>query len=496
MEEQTETEEQGAADAAGFKLEAMRGYLRTARNGLKTRRRLIVLLALCGFALTGVVLRYFPRTYACVTSLVAVENGVLDSNTGGRPLAAAQSLLMRHENLEQVIKDTRLLETFPVRRPALLKVKDRIVLALFGPMDRKTKMQVMVATLETRVTVAVKESVLEISVEWSDADTAAELAEAIKDQFLRLRHDTEISAFQEKIEILDAHSAQSREEIGTLAEQMKAVLGSRADEALRGGAAAQPGAPAPRRTTVVRTTRAKTGEPNELAVDAKKKLTEARQRLAAAEGARAAKIAGEQAKLDELKLKFTPSHPQVITQQERLDIASDVPSELAVMRSDVADLEAQVKQVEGNSATQGTKSVAAVTSEARAAAGTVPLPADVLKLLEREDVDPALGAQMSSAVLRYSSLMNDVRGSKLALDTAQAAFKRRYQIVVPVEVPQDPIRPKPALIIGLGIFVSLLLSLLVPILLELRKGVLIERWQIEMLQLPILGELQLPAKKS
>lgn len=346
----------------------------------------------------------------------------------------------------------------------------------------------MVQTLEAKMKINVKESVLEITIEWSDPETTAALAEALKDEFLKLRHYAEVSAFQDKIGIFDTHSAQMREEIAALAEQMKSTLAARAADAT--GEPAKPGAP---RRTVVRTTRPKVVV-DEVAADNKKKLADARQRLAQEEGARAARMAAEQAKLDELKLKFTPSHPQVITQQERLANAADVPPSLAVLRSEVADLEGLAKQREGLAETS--QSVTAVTTEARAAASTVPLSTDVLKLLEREDVDPALGAQMSTAVLRYSSLMNDVRGAKLALDTAQAAFKHRYQIVLPVEIPEAPIRPKPWLIVLGGLVISLLLSLLVPIVLELRRGVLEDRWQIEKLQLPVLGELHLPAKKT
>ena len=46
--------------------------------------------------------------------------------------------------------------------------------------------------------------------------------------------------------------------------------------------------------------------------------------------------------------------------------------------------------------------------------------------------------------------------------------------------------------IGGGLFAALLLALLVPILLELRTGIIVERWQVQQLRLPILAELPLP----
>ena len=352
----------------------------------------------------------------------------------------------------------------------------------------------MVGTLETRLKVEVKDSVLEITAEWNDPVTCAELAEATRNEFLKIRHSAEISAFQEKIEILDVHAKELRSEVEALADQMKAALAARAEEVARTGTTA-PGGRAAALTPRAAAPAAKAAGPDEATLELKRKLAEAKQQLNAAEGMRSQRIAAEQAKVDELKLRFTASHPQVIMQEERLAIASDVPSELALLRSDVADLDAQIRQREGL-APAGKRSPNAVTPEARKAASTALLPADIVRLLEREDVDPALGAQMSSAVMRYSSLMDGVRGSKLALDTAQAAFKHRYQVVIPAEEPRNPIKPKPAIIIGAGVFLALLLALVVPILLELRRGVIVERWQMDLLQLPVLGELKLPPKSN
>lgn len=488
MDDETEAAEHG--DRGGFNPESLRSYIQFARGALSKHRKLSVLLGLSVLVLTVLAVRYIPKTYSCTTSLMAVENAVLDQNGGSRPLAAAEGLIMRHENLEQLIKDTGLVTTNWQRRPALLHLKDRIMDAIRGPMDHETKLSALVGTLETRLKVEVKDSVLEITVDWNDAVTCAELAEAAKDAFLKMRHAAEISAFQEKIEILDRHAAQSRQEIEGLAAQMKASLAERAEEVVRTGGATQP-----RRAGEPALGRAKeAGRPDEQQIELKKKLAEAQRQLSAVEATRSARMAAEQTKLDELKVRFTPSHPQVIAQEQRLAIASDVPSELALLRSDVGDMENQLRQREGLSkAGQSPKSL---NSEAREAASSALLPTDIIKLLEREDVDPALTAQMSSAVVRYSSLMDGVRGSKLALDTAQAAFKHRYQVVIPVEEPDSPSKPKPGLVAGIGVALALLLALLAPILLELRRGVLVERWQVDLLQLPVLGELRLPAKKS
>jgi hypothetical protein len=119
-----------------------------------------------------------------------------------------------------------------------------------------------------------------------------------------------------------------------------------------------------------------------------------------------------------------------------------------------------------------------------------------MKLLARDDSDPALTAQITGAIVRYGTLRDEVRAGKISLDTAQAAFNHRYKVVVPVEIPNKPIKPKPALLIGVGLFVSLLLALALPILQQLRAGTLVEYWQVHHLQLPVLGELKLPPRSG
>ncbi len=120
------------------------------------------------------------------------------------------------------------------------------------------------------------------------------------------------------------------------------------------------------------------------------------------------------------------------------------------------------------------------------------LPPDVTDLLRQDNLDPGLTAQLSSTVLKYGALRDDLLTTRIELDTAQAAFNHRYQVIIPAEAPTKPEKPKPGLIAGAGLFLTLLLGLLLPVVAELRKGVIIERWQVQQLQLPVLAELHLP----
>jgi len=346
MEEAPEgTEEE--ANEGGLNVEALRSYAAFAGRAIKKSKLLIAFTIAIGFALTVALAKYLPRTYTCQTVIMTVANSVLDSDRGPQPFAGAEGLIMSHENLEGLIAATNLKQKYYARRPPLMKVKDRLIVALFGPMNDKVLTQVLVGTLESKLTVKVEKETLTIGVDWSDGTTAAELTQGAKDRFLEVRHRAEISAFQEKMAILDAHAAGLREEIDALAEQIKANLKAKAEERKAEARKVAATGGAVRGTTTDRliTVRSRAVTDEQLP-ELKERLTTLRQKLSTAENDRNARIREQQAKLDELQLRLTPNHPQVITQQERVGIVSQVSSELSQMRSEVADLESQIRQRE------------------------------------------------------------------------------------------------------------------------------------------------------
>ena len=487
----SETEQEEAEEGGGgINVAVVKSYLSFAARAIRSRLLLVSLIAVVGIALTVAVYKLFPRTYKCTTILMTMSNPVLDGDRGYGALTGANGMVMRHSNLEELIKETDLVKKYKQRRPTLLKWKDQLTDAISGALDDKTMIAVLVGTLETKLSVALDgDGNLNISTEWTDGPTAAEITDAARGGFLRMRHSIEISAFEEKMAILDSHATQLRTEIDGLAETMKAAAEAKAAEATKSAAAkvvATPGAPAVR---VAR--RAAPVADSELPL-VREKLAALKAKLDTAENERKSRIREEKAKLEELKLRLTLNHPQVVTQEERVAMASQVPSDLAMMRADVADLEAQANQREAQSRMGGGGPSAATAG----VAATEALPLEVMALVGREDVDPALSAQISGAVVRYGALRDEVRAGKISLDTAQAAFNHRYQVIVPVDVPNKPIKPKGIVILGAGIFVSLLIALLIPILLQLRNGVIVELWQVHAFQLPVLGELRLPPRSG
>ena len=490
----SEQEEGNAGATGGLRLELVKSYLGFARRAIRARWKTSAAVFTIGIALTIATVKYSPKTFACTTVLMAQSSGVLDGRDGSNALAGAEGIILRQENLETIVRDVGLVKSSVARRPPLMRFKDRILSSLFGEMDDKTRLSSLVGTLESRIGIDTEKGQLSIRVEWSDAATTAEVAEAARESFLRARHAAEISAFEDKMSILDGHASKMRDDIGTLAQQIRTA---RDDQANRARAARKPAAPAtdaPADAPVARRVVQQVSGGADPQVPAlKEKLATLKAKLGGVEAERDARVRAEQAKYDDLKLRFTSNHPEMVMQRERIAMASQVSSEVALMQAEAKDIQGEIEQREGLAKQGGSVTSFIGGGKRPAAAGVEPLPAEIADLLVGEgDLDPALTAQLSTAVTKYSALRSDLFSTQVDLDTAQAAFNHRYQVIVPAEPPGKAFKPKPTVIFGAGFALALLIALLLPVLSELRADIITERWQAEHIALPVLAELRLP----
>ncbi|MEO8904987.1 MAG: hypothetical protein ABI488_21305 [Polyangiaceae bacterium] len=497
--EDEQNEEDASGGGGGFQLEHLQSYLRFGKAAV--RKRWLTALAIfgAGMTLTIAIAVYAPRTFACTTVLMG-SGSMLDGQNTPNALVGAQELILRHQNLESMIRDIGLIEKNAVRRPPLLRLKDRLSRAVSGPLSKKIQLASLVGTLETKIDVSTEKGDLIIKASWSDALTAAELAAAARDSFVKARHTAEISAFEEKMAILDGHGDKLREEIGVLADQLKSVRDAKIGEVremrTEANKAKAAELAAERRNVIVRAPAANPAQADTQTPELKGKLEALRAKLATSEADRDQRLRAAQAKLDDLKLKLTPSHPAVVAQQQQVAMLSEVPSDVALMRAEVKDMAGELKQREGL-ASQGGLGASTGQGGARSVSAVSDLlPLDITDLLQRDNLDPGLTAQLSSTVMKYGALRDDLITTRIELDTAQAAFNHRYQVIIPAEVPTKAEKPKPALIVGGGMFLWLVLALFIPIWGELKKGVIVESWQAEQLQLPVLAELRLPPNST
>ena len=95
---------------------------------------------------------------------------------------------------------------------------------------------------------------------------------------------------------------------------------------------------------------------------------------------------------------------------------------------------------------------------------------------------------------QYLHMLERINAVQLELDGARAAFKHRYKVIWPAELPRTPVSPNPWKILPLGLLGSILLALLASVLPDVWSRRIFEAWQVERdLGLEVLSDLRAPA---
>jgi uncharacterized protein involved in exopolysaccharide biosynthesis len=494
-----ESEREESAPPPGDQAEVFKSYLVFARRALRRNWIASVAILVSIVALTLVVAKYWPRTYHCEARLMVDQNDALAGHGGttNNPssLRGAVNVIGRHENLEAIIKTTDLVHVSASRRPPILQLKDRFFQRFGGKMNDKDAARAMVYTLEEKLSVDATDQALVLGCDWGDPQTAMLLVQNILDNYLESRHTAEISSIAEYISILEGHAGTLRNEVETLAGQVQEARKQRRAEVkqrLKESREGEPAAPVVHRIAS-QLPKASDDSPNtRILIETK------RQAIADLEGLRQRRLAELQAKYDDLRTKYTAAHPVMEDLQQQITGLSTESPQVATLKSELRQLEGQEDKRTTSVAIAG--SLAGGGVRASANGPDAQLPDDIVNLLNsmgpEDQIDPALGAQFGYAVAKFSTLRTQISEASIELDTAQAAFTRRYKVVASPEVPDKPIKPKVPVIVGVGLFAGLALALLAGIGIELRRGKISERWQVQELALPVLAELQFPPSSS
>lgn len=493
-------EDEEEAASPGVSADLIKSYLAFALRAVRKRRLLAgsIFGTLTVFTILAVI--YWPRTYHCDTVLM-IQGNQMFQDTRQDAMSGAAQVITRHENLEALVRQTNLVKDWDKGRTAPYRLKDKLMTSLRGPISDKDKERILVGTLQYALGVNTGNGTLTISIDWGDPEVAARIVGAAQQSFLQSRHSAEVSTLGEYISILEGHALKVHDEIDAFAGQIQKIRSERLAEVekdLATATAAPPAVgkpPGPRRPAPA--ARSVPALPNDELISLKERLEEKQRELKELQEQRTRRLAELQARMLDLRTKFTGAHPEILSLQRNIDLLSTITPPEQQLQAEVASLKTQLQTANSSLATlpkgpglgggfDGGSDGGATTAE--------PLGADIIKLMQDTDesVDPAVAAQLRFAVEKYAMLRGKINAAKVDLDTAQAAFKHRYQVVVPAEPPNRAIKPKVPVVLGGGLFAALLLALIVCLLLELRTGILVERWQIYQIGIPVLGELRLP----
>jgi uncharacterized protein involved in exopolysaccharide biosynthesis len=436
----------------------IRRYAVFSLGSVRRRIGLFIAVAVGLVGLAVAALWALPKTYNVECKLLAQKNAVLavraDANQYEQPTKSAGSLILQRDNLHALIRQSDAIAEWSKRRAPLLRVKDWLVEKVSPPPPPGERLDALTGLLEKNLSVWVDpEGAVMIQLTWPDPVMAYRLVEAAQQNFLEKRHVLEVETIAEQITILEGYAADVKRQVDKQVEELQR---SRQKSAPR--RAVRPPPIAPLKATDPEVTNLK------VMLDAKRRA------IVDLEEYRSRHLRELQTRLAEQRTTYSENHPIVVNLQESIESFRQDSPQLAALRAEEASIREQLARhgdVEG-------------PPEATGAA--LALPADVFASAAGEDAQTEYArAQLRFSVQQYATMRERINAAKIDLDTARAAFKYRYSVVVPPEVPRGPVKPKKAVVIAAAVVAGLLLAIFSTTAADLRSGVIIEPWQIERL---------------
>jgi uncharacterized protein involved in exopolysaccharide biosynthesis len=505
---QTDHEPTEETESQGIDLDQIRdivGFaMRAARRRLKLVAGTFLLVASAGLTIATAM----PRTYNARVKLLGQRSSalhILTSPVPGMdqvqdPTRNVGAMIMRRDNLTALAKDANLVGRYEETRTTPLRMKDRVMARIFGPLSDVDKLKMLVFTLESRLDVTTDEaqSTVTISVDWSHPQVAYDLVTLVQKNFLEARYDSDVAVINESIAVLEDHAKNELARVDAQLAEYQRLLAERTPVRPNPAVVAAPRVyfSSPRLTS------APASQPI-ADPDLTKSLEQTRLRIKALEETQQRTVDSLKQQLLQAQLTLTPMHPTVIALQQQVESLSQPSAELVQLRAEERALMLQIappRQLSVPSALPGAgttflaqQSVGAAAADAAAAdAGTfanLPAPS-----LERDGTLHLAESSLGSAIRAYEDATGRIDAAKVELDITRAAFKHKYTVMSPAEVPGKPKSSK-AQLIGFGsVFGGALLALLLATGLDLLKGTVIETWQVRRrLKLDIVGELDSPS---
>jgi hypothetical protein len=456
-------------------------------------------LATCMFAITAglglAVAVTMPGGYAAETKILAQRNLLTPAlsnpsrqvpREADNPTRNVADMILRHDNLVSLVKDLDLVRRHHASRSPLIRLKDHL---LGEKQSEDERLRGMVSALEKKLLVVTDDSTVTVSIEWSDPLLAYDLISRIEKNFLEARYDDEVAMISDAVAVLQGHSKEQLDQLDAALDEYQRVLaelGPRSDRVAANPAAVVYGRP-----------RVSGGGGAPVDPQLMAALEEKRHQIKSLEEARQRELEMLQQQLMQAQLGLTSHHPTVIALQQKVDSLSHPLPELAQLKREERALMAQIAPptpapVKDAPPGAGTGQDARIASNVPMA---VPATPDVPGTPHWDDNGRARLARsrLEGAIHNYQDIQARIDAANIELEIARTAFKYRYTVVKPPEIPKHPKKPI-AIILGVAsLLFGMLFAVAASVIADRRKGRILEEWQVRRrLQVDILGELEMP----
>jgi uncharacterized protein involved in exopolysaccharide biosynthesis len=453
--------EPGDADEAAISPKEVALFVvRAVRENLTVSTLAALVAATIGWTIVSAL----PETYDATCKIFMQDGGGVTSTlASGRDRnrfvdgeRGMEEFILAHDNLLSIVREAKLVDKWPSTRPWPMRLKDRLTEYLFGPPDRTFMERSFVEMLELSITAAKEGDSVRIHAQWRDGESAYEVARLVERNFLAARAAHDLGPIQRAIPFLEQQLQEADQEIESAVARLQKVRGGRELPAEEPKTASTPVGPS---STQIATLSSR--------------LSEVRRQQRALTEPRRSRVSKLKLELIDMSAQYSPDHPLVRAQEARIATLSEPPAELNELREEEARI------------------VSALSSRNERTAGQPGKPAHLVTVSDDPELAPSQ-ARLSSALRKSDETMAKLESARIELATAEADFKHRYVVVEEPDVPNAPLKQKKKPMLFVMVILATLVSgLLAGVLRELRKGRLVEPWQVRQLGLELLGEVEL-----
>lgn len=461
-----------------------------------TRRHIVLGLAVglavgfVGFVTTSCI----PNIYEASTKIFIEDSvGMTSSLTSGKSLAgtlegarALDEFILARDNLAAIVREAQLYDTWPRTRPLPMRIKDRLVEAMFGPPDRHGMERAFVEMLAASITARKDGESVRITASWRDPQNTYDITRLVQRNFLAARAAHELGPLQRAIPFLENELESSGTE---LVAAIEAIAKAYEDNA----PAAPQGKPSVAALMASASGGKSTGSPRSVELmSLSRELTETRQKIRELVTPNRDRVAALKLELIEMQASYSPDHPRVLQQQARIAAASEISSEVKLLKARESELLAQLSRAAvrpadgGNAANKGEEGAPETSLDRVEATVGGGRSADDYELIPAK-------ARLGLLMKKSDDLASRLQTARITLATAEGDFQHRYIVIEQPDVPGVPLKNKKGIFYLASVIASLLTVVGTATLREFRRGRIVELWQVRTLGLPVLGEVRLQA---
>jgi uncharacterized protein involved in exopolysaccharide biosynthesis len=491
-------------EEAGVDFEQMRervGFLlRAPRRRPKLAAAVFTVVAALGITIAVTM----PRTYSAQARLSAQRNLVVPALTRTAPVPReaeeptknVANIILRRDNLVSLAKELDLAARFYATRSPALRFKDSL---LGGPTTDAERLHMMVGTLEKRLMIGADDNSVTIGVEWSEPRMAYDIVSRIQENFMEARYDDEVSMITDAIAVLQEHAKAELDRLNAALDEYQKLLAEEGPKPVPGLPAAPraAGAGAARVGWVAASRPAGAASAGRADPELLAALEEKHQQIQALESERQRELDNLKQQLTQAQLTLTPQHPAVQALQQQIEARSRPSPELIQLKSEERTLAAQAAQQAAVPTTVPSSPTTYLPGVPRGTSSSTPTPPLQLPTIppvpdwDSDGRAKLAHSRLEAAIKSYDEVSGRIEAANIELDIARTAFKYRYAVVTPAEIPRGPKKPIGLLIGVASVLGAVLLAILSAAGADTMRGRILEPWQVRRsLKVEVLGELE------